>query len=29
MLPSMFTAAGGIFATATHMISNLTGTVVS
>lgn len=29
MLPSMYTAAGGIFATITHLISNLTGTVVS
>ncbi|MEV0875826.1 hypothetical protein OG478_52880 (plasmid) [Streptomyces phaeochromogenes] len=29
MLPNMFTAAGGLFATATHLISNLTGTVVA
>ncbi|WP_432158027.1 hypothetical protein [Streptomyces sp. bgisy153] len=29
MLPSMFTAAGGLFATITHLISNLTGTVVA
>ncbi|MET7760311.1 hypothetical protein ABZT27_37350 [Streptomyces sp. NPDC005389] len=29
MLPSMFTAAGGIFDTLTHLISNLTGTVVA
>ncbi|MFI7278514.1 hypothetical protein [Streptomyces sp. NPDC049879] len=29
MLPAMFTAAGGIFAIVTHVISNLTGTVVA
>ncbi|GAA2720331.1 MULTISPECIES: hypothetical protein [Streptomyces] len=29
MLPSLYTAAGGLFATLTHMISNLTGTVVA
>jgi hypothetical protein len=29
MLPTMFTAAGGVFATVTHLFSNLTGTVVS
>lgn len=28
MLPSLYTAAGGLFATLTHMISNLSGTVV-
>ncbi|MEU9760275.1 hypothetical protein AB0D98_11005 [Streptomyces sp. NPDC047987] len=29
MLPSLFTAAGGIFATFTNLISNMTGMVVS
>ncbi|WP_331726294.1 hypothetical protein [Streptomyces sp. NBC_00470] len=29
MLPAMFTAAGGIFAIPTHLISNLTHTVAS
>ncbi|MFE2498851.1 hypothetical protein [Streptomyces scopuliridis] len=29
MTPSLYTAAGGMFATFTHLISNLTGTVVA
>ncbi|MFF6852770.1 hypothetical protein [Streptomyces antimycoticus] len=29
MTPSLYTAAGGLFATFTHIISNLTGTVVA
>lgn len=29
MLPSLFTAAGGLFATFTNLISNVTGTVVA
>ncbi|GAA2946176.1 MULTISPECIES: hypothetical protein [Streptomyces] len=29
MLPSLFTAAGGLFATFTNLISNITGTVVA
>lgn len=29
MLPALYTAAGGMLATVTHIISNLTGTVVA
>jgi hypothetical protein len=29
MTPALYTAAGGMFATFTHLISNLTGTVVA